>query len=211
MKFSIIFVLPLIVISFLSSGCKKDATENTKPHVYSGDDQNIFLPEDSAILKGVAFDMQNNIRTTIWKKLVGPSLYSFYDSTSLITAVNSLRPGKYMFQLTAIDKMGLVDNDTTFITVFQPGGPGTNEIIFENIEWNCPMGCFAFVNNIYGHTQFTTIKEVFMRSNDSSAWQSVSRWDDGTGAKTYSYYIEYNSLSIYTEDISGSVDIKVIY
>lgn len=187
------------LLLLISAGCKKDTTENTAPHVYSGDNQFLFLPANSCLLKGESFDMQNNIQRYSWRKIAGPDRYTFDNAVDLNTRVLNLEVGEYLFELTAVDKFGLSGSDTVVVNVLPPPN---GEYIFKNVQWMCPMGCWASVESFYTFIPAGDF-EVYTRKNIQSDWILVNK---------ERYDVTDGDLVIYSQaDEEGMIDVKVTF
>ena len=91
---------------------------NRPPVAVAGEDQQILLPIDFALLNGSAsFDPDNNISTYHWTKISGPSTVNIANADSSFTQVNSLAEGIYLFELLVMDAGGLFSKDTLQVTV----------------------------------------------------------------------------------------------
>ncbi|KAA9039313.1 T9SS type A sorting domain-containing protein [Ginsengibacter hankyongi] len=94
-----------------------NAAPNQPPVANAGSDQIITLPTNSSTLSGSGSDADGTVVSYKWTKISGPSSYSIKDSTSAITAINSLVEGVYQFELTVTDNDGAIAIDEVQVTV----------------------------------------------------------------------------------------------
>lgn len=187
------------MLLLISLGCKKATTENTAPHVYSGDNQLLFLPANSCLLKGESFDMQNNIDRYSWTKIAGPDRYTFDNAVDLNTRVLNLEVGEYLFELTAVDKFGLSGSDTVAVNVLPPPN---GEYIFKNLQWMCPMGCSLAIESF--HTFIPRGEFMVSIKKPNGEWSVV-------GEDMYDIYDDGTLVIFSAGEEEGSVDVKVTF
>ncbi|HJS53078.1 MAG TPA: hypothetical protein VJ765_01000, partial [Chitinophagaceae bacterium] len=109
---------------------------NRPPVANAGADQVINLPSNSINLNGSAStDPDNNIASSQWTKISGPSSFTIANPNAVQTQVTNLVEGVYQFELKVTDRFGLYDKDTMQATVrnySQPSPPPctTCKIVF---------------------------------------------------------------------------------
>ena len=97
---------------------------NVEPVANAGSDIVITLPVNQATLHGEeSVDADGTITNYSWKKISGPSSYSFVSATSATTIIENLVEGTYEFRLQIKDNNGSLSNDTVKIVV----NPAPNE------------------------------------------------------------------------------------
>ena len=215
----------LLFIPIIFQSCKKDAgiaisprsdtvqtVRNTAPVVNVGADKQVFLPEDSSILTGSAYDKENNIAKYSWKKLTGPAGGFTDNPDSLTTKVRGLMAGDYSYELTVTDLLGLQGRDTVKVNVFDFLGP--NEIIFKNLVWSNDWEATLEIKNIYNYIPVDKPLKVFVRRHNTSEWKEAS--PDYDNAYDYNYSITrpgsgYSNMYIfyYGADTNNTSDVKI--
>ncbi|MFA0962092.1 alpha/beta hydrolase [Roseivirga sp. BDSF3-8] len=90
---------------------------NLPPHVYAGEDLDVELPLDSLVLAGSVSDEDGSITSYLWKQLSGPAGPTLTNYNSPEVIIKNLRPGDYVFQLTAIDDKNDRNSDEIAIHV----------------------------------------------------------------------------------------------
>ncbi len=91
------------------------AAPNQLPNANAGTDQSVVIP--NVTLNGSASsDPDGSITAYRWRKLSGPSTYTFVDSTVTLPVVNNLLLGTYAFELRVTDNAGATDLDTVIVT-----------------------------------------------------------------------------------------------
>lgn len=105
---------------------------NHPPVANAGPDQTIILPQNALTLDGRAStDPDNNITTYEWRKVSGPSSFAIVNANSSQTSVTNLVQGNYQFELKVTDAGGLIDRDTTELSVIpQPQPCNDCKIVF---------------------------------------------------------------------------------
>lgn len=91
---------------------------NQPPVAFAGNDQNITLPDNFALLDGsTSYDPDNNIIAYAWTKISGPSSINISNVDSSQTHVTTLVEGVYQLELKVTDAGGLFSTDTVWVTV----------------------------------------------------------------------------------------------
>lgn len=185
--------------------------QNTPPKAYAGPDVYVAWPANSALLKGVAYDLDSNIKRYSWKKISGGSSLQIETPDSLSTKLNNLEKGSYELVLTVIDSAELLGTDTVKVIVKEYSN-GPQEIIFNDQEWSCPMGCWISIENFYSFVPPRLPFKVFVKKTDEDVWVEalhVSEWDEHA---KYAYDIYEGDLAIFAKDEEGGrVDVKILY
>jgi hypothetical protein len=219
----------LLLITIFIQSCKKDAgiantpgsdtvqtVRNTAPVVNAGADKEVFLPADSSLLTGSAYDNENNIANYSWKKLTGPAGGSIDNPDSLTTKVRGLKAGDYSFELTVTDLLGLQGRDTVNVYVI-----GENELIFRDRVWIFPWFAELELEDIYNYIPVSKPIKVFIKRDNSSEWQEATPISNNGSSNVYEYFIEtrpdgagiynYGSLYItyYGSDTNDTPDVKI--
>ena len=196
------FFLMLLLLFIFISGCEKEeritvhsiertdtstVVTNTAPAAFAGPDFYIVLPADSLTLKGTVSDTPSDIVQHSWKKISGPASYVIAQPELLQTKVGNLLKGTYQFELTVVDKAGLVGKDTVTVDVRDTIDPGSSELIFTNLEWIFPWYASIEVQNIYW---YPAPKKVFIQRGFDSTWVEVNYISDTSTNSKYEYFIE---------------------
>ena len=91
---------------------------NNKPVANAGSDIVITLPVNSISLNATAsVDNDGAIMAYQWRKLSGPATVLIADSTAMITAVNFVLQGQYIFELVVTDNLGAIGKDSVKVTI----------------------------------------------------------------------------------------------
>ncbi|MTI38890.1 tandem-95 repeat protein [Fulvivirga lutimaris] len=96
------------------------ADSNQAPMVDAGEDVNIYLPENSALLDATVTDNEGNINEFLWSKESGPTATLLTDNQEDLE-LEDLIEGIYTFELTATDEAGISASDQVTLTVFPIG------------------------------------------------------------------------------------------
>jgi hypothetical protein len=210
------------VAAFLVNGsCKKDPVLHTDPSGNpnytpslsrppfsdAGEDQIIVIPPGHFILSGSASDSDRNIINLEWKKISGPTDPLFEPTTptfaDIITyssaKVHNLSAGIYDFELTATDKKGLYDKDTISITIVDLSS-ARHEIIFQNLNWECPWGCSLSAIDLYNYFALNTPFLVYIKRDSSSDWIQVATDCQYVNGEKYVYGIFDGQLIVFDAD-----------
>jgi hypothetical protein len=105
--------------------------------------------------------------------------------------------------LTATDAKGLYDKDTVSITIADLSS-AANEIIFQNLSWDCAWGCSLSINNLYTYISVNTPFLVYIKRDSSSAWLQVASGNQYVYGEKYVYNIGSNQLVVFDADNSNS-------
>lgn len=99
-------------------GAREYKTGIVYPVAKAGNDVNIVLPQDSALLNGSAsFNPGGGNLTYKWSLVSGPSTISFVNDTLSTAVADSLKKGTYLVQLTVTNAAGQSNSDTLLIVV----------------------------------------------------------------------------------------------
>lgn len=91
--------------------------ENRPPSVSAGNDIEITLPQDSAIVFGNASDGDGEVTGYLWSQLSGPSIAIIANPYDAQTLISDLTEGLYQFMITVWDNDGETASDTLNILV----------------------------------------------------------------------------------------------
>ena len=208
---NLVYLVILIISVFIMSGCDKDRVEpvnyapvekNTAPKVFAGHDIWLLVPANTAQLSGSVIDDENNVNTYLWKQLSGDPT-SIIDKPNLpTTKVSNLQKGDYAFELSATDAVGLTTRDTVALFVKEPAEAINGEVIFKNLEWQCPMGCTVQISCLSCHVPVNKPFKVFLKDNVDQ-WIEAQPEANWKQSDKYSFSIHNNNLYIYTNDATG--------
>ena len=186
----------------------KDLAQLNRPPVANaGTDQTITLSVNAVTLDGGAsIDPDNNINDYAWRKLSGPSSFTLVNSNSVQAQATNLAVGVYLLELTVTDSQGLFDKDTTIVTV---NNTNTNEIIFNDLFWQCWWGCWIEIPNLYNYLPSGAPFRVFIKRDNTNTWEEAF-YGSQVG---YGYWVENNGLLVvYGENLGNDTpDIKIVY
>jgi len=236
----------IVIIMIANTGCQKDdptstqvnisqlppppfpppappsSRANTAPQAFAGGDQLVFFPTNFCILKGNAYDVENNVRSILWSKVSGPSSFHIEHPDSVFTKLSDLAIGVYQFELTVTDSLGMFGKDTIKVTVNQMS-TNTHEVILENRFWIFPWYNSIEIENFYNLIPPEVVFKIYIRRDTSADWVEVFPTTDNIPDNKYDYFIEtrpdgagmynYRSLYIfyYGSDVSDTPDVKIVY
>ena len=201
-------LLITLLILFVFTACEKEQliepaaqlpisssplnTLNTAPKVFAGGDIYVVLPDNSCMLKG-STQYPLNIQTILWNKISGPDSFFIVNPGSYETTINNLKKGIYVFSLTITDRAGLMAKDTATVSVLESGS-GTNELIFRDLQWVCPMGCHMRIENFHSFVPIGTAFKAYVKRDNSLQWVEVMNISQGISK--YMWTIYANGLEI---------------
>lgn len=91
----------------------------------------------------------------------------------------------------------------------------SNQIIFHNLKWNCPMGCTIEIKTIYNYISPNIPINVFIKKASDVNWIPVPPITQVVNYNSFSYQINAISwLVVYTEsDMQSDVlyEVKIVY
>ncbi len=167
-------------------------TENQAPVANAGDDINITLPANSAILSGSGVDSDGTIASYHWAEVSGPSGFTMPSSNDAQITVSDLVAGEYEFELKVTDNLGATGRDTVKITVNEKlkstakifPNPATNQI---NIKIHSATKTDRTSIRIYDSKGLLVYQESFANGQQTMIKQvDVSKLTNGV------YYVEMN-------------------
>jgi hypothetical protein len=91
-------------------------TTNTAPVVSAGANRLVVLPQNSLAIGSSASDKDGTIKSYVWSKVSGPSVY-MYNTTSSMLKLSSLVGGTYTFRVTVKDDKGATSSDDVLVNV----------------------------------------------------------------------------------------------
>jgi len=150
--------------------------------------------------------------TYSWQKLSGPGSSSILTPTSIQTQVTNLELGTHEFQLTVTDGNGRSGQDTVRVIVYDPRVPGAIEIVFKDLEWRCPWGCYLNIARFQGAAPDLSAINVFLRSGGE--WMQIK---SGSNNVPFFYsgvhlWEENGDLVIYSDALlGGRADVKIVF
>lgn len=210
------FLLISFFVSVFITACNKEPIENSStpnpfpipvtpifksPNVHAGSDIYIVFPANSITLKGSA-EYPEKIQSVSWKLASGHGSIFIDNSASFETKVLNLLKGVYLFEFKGIDKLGLVGTDTVSVHVLEKGS-GNNEIIFKDVQWNCPLGCNLGIENFYNYVPMGIAFKVYVKRDNSTQWVEYVDWN------IYQTYLEiFVSTELWPDD---TPDVKIVY
>jgi hypothetical protein len=214
--------LTFLIGVFIFYSCKKETSceecridkptqsttnANKPPIAVVGPDQTITLPTDSVLLNGSASkDPDGSITAWQWAKISGPSSFNLENANTVQAQATNLSAGVYQFELTVTDSEGIFDKDTTTVTVIKTY---TNEIIFNDLNWQCWWGCWIEIPDLYSHLPAGISFRVFIKRDNSNTWEEAI-----IGSQAgYGYWVENDGhLIVYGDNLGNDTpDIKIIY
>lgn len=188
-------------------------------NTYAGEDHLVILPTDYIRLEGTFYSFYslvwniNEIDSFVWKKISGPSTYILESPNSRNTMVSKMGKGIYEFELTITDKSGLIDKDTTTVTVDEMSSI-PNEIIFKDRAWICPMGCHVEIKNINSYFPNSSVFQIFIQRDNSANWEELGPTSSNLPASVRYTYEFYNGsliiLSYSSDEETDTPNIKIV-
>jgi len=126
----------------------------TPPVISAGGNPSIIYPVDSLTLTGSATKGTGGpIVSTAWTESSGPNTATIQSPDALVTKLNGLIAGTYVFKLSVRDSIGNISTDSATVTVYAANGNTINVRIyagsnpFKNALWNNWNVGSAVVNN----------------------------------------------------------------
>ena len=93
---------------------------NMPPVAFAGNDINLTLPANTAVLAGAGTDPDGFIAAYAWIKISGPATGTLTNANTAAPTANGLVQGVYQYQLTVTDNEGATGKDTVRVTVNPP-------------------------------------------------------------------------------------------
>ncbi|MGV3528173.1 MAG: PKD domain-containing protein [Flavisolibacter sp.] len=180
--------------------------EEPTPLVQAGNNVYLPLPQNSCKLTGFIVNGGGFIINYSWRKVSGPASYVIANPDNINTMITGLEQGDYQFEFAATNNNGFVGRDTVDVYVYKPG---ENEVIFNGLQWQCPMGCTVMVKEFYGYVPQTSGIAVYIRESSSSDWLPIKHESQWTPSDVYSWSITNGTFLIYANDATGEVDVKI--
>jgi hypothetical protein len=100
---------------------------NQPPVANAGQDIDLTLPTNAAVLTGSGSDADGNIVSYQWTKISGPTGYIINNPAQAQTSISDLSEGSYVFELTVTDNVGASATDR--ITVVVHAAPNLAPIV----------------------------------------------------------------------------------
>ncbi|HSR40014.1 MAG TPA: hypothetical protein VLL95_13960, partial [Phnomibacter sp.] len=150
-----------------------------------------------------------------WKQVAGPTAARIKEPNSITTSVSQLVLGNYSFELRVTDEVNQTAVDTVHVVVSNPGEMEKNQVEIKSIDFLCPFGCSANINNYKAYLPTgKTLLQVFVSPAGASSWDRVSRFADWTNPTAIFYFIYDGALSINSDNDSKyapKINIKLVY
>ncbi len=176
---------------------------NLPPVAYAGRDSIIYLPSDSASLRGSATDADGIVVSYAWRKISGANV-NVVAPGQASSKLNGLQNGQYKFELTVTDNSGATDRDTVMITVQEDTRRISTASLYPNpasSEINITIDALTKRNlttiSIYDINGRLVQQEEFMRTE-----QTVVKQVDVSKLPTGMYVVVVNA------DINRTVSMK---
>lgn len=113
---------------------------NSAPQSNAGIDQGVVLPANVLLDGSASNDPDGVIVSYKWKKISGPSSYSFIDSTVINPTVRNLVTGVYQFELLVTDNLGANSIDNVTVNVYPSIPAGVQQRILIDIGADASKG-----------------------------------------------------------------------
>lgn len=97
-----------------------NAATNVPPIANAGNDINLTLPANTAVLSGSGIDPDGSIASYAWVKITGPAAGTLTNANTAAPTANGLVQGIYQYQLTVTDNEGAIGRDTVRVIVNPP-------------------------------------------------------------------------------------------
>lgn len=238
---SLLLCLSLIILVVINTGCKKDEVRtyysNTEPNpvapdtsdpvapdtpvpvdpntpliAYAGSDRFVFWPVNSVQFNGFCSYSKSSIKEIFWSKISGPGSYVLEDVHALNPKVSLLEKGIYQFELVVEDLENNFDRDTMMVFIGEMP-KDLEEIVFKDLEQQCPWYCGVEIQNIYSHLPFGSVFKVYIDLYSSGNWIEVVHEPEWTERNSYWFELYGGNLWIsyagYDENVKPRV--KVVY
>ena len=204
-----LLLIPMFIL-FVGTGCKKSQPQppistpqppppptviNTPPSVSAGANIGLFLPLDSVILSGSATDSENNIDSSVWSQVSGPTQAIIHTPASFKTKISNLVEGEYNFQLAAVDTGNLSGNARVRVLVKDSTVTGTNILILEVVEVTCwGPECTILVDTSYTYIYRNAPIRAFIKPVDLSAWVEIPQQKYRFSSSGEDFWFEWYGL-----------------
>lgn len=219
--FSLIALPVLICIT----GCKKDnddkpqPIENTPPVAVAGNDTTIYFPDNIVKLDATAsHDSESSIVDYEWTIISGPYTGHIYTPYASKAEAYGLLPGTYEIQLSVKDLRGLKATDKFKVTVEERTcGSSMSEVVLRDLKWIVDPDWEGWGMYIYIFEYLPVkgnFKQVFIRRNSSSEWESANTHAFYSDYGEYHYTYMEGVLGIYPSDqdrVEDRPDVKLVY
>ncbi len=106
---------------------------NATPQANAGTDFGSLLPNNIVLNGTGSNDPDGAIVSYKWKKISGPSSYTFIDSTVVSPTVQNLAVGQYGFELTVTDNFGATSKDSVIAYIYPALPPGSQQRILIDV------------------------------------------------------------------------------
>lgn len=97
--------------------CEPWPAGNIAPIANAGNDQVLYLPNNSGVLFGSMMELDGVVWYVNWTKISGPSTYTVSPPNQPYTWFSNLVQGVYQFEIKVTDNQGGIGRDTVMITV----------------------------------------------------------------------------------------------
>ncbi len=126
---------------------------NLPPLAAAGQDIGVVLPANAIMDGSSSVDQDGIIVAYKWRKVNGPSSYTFSDSVAVSPVISNLTEGVYQFELTVTDNMGAVSKDSLTVNVYHSLPAGAQQRILIDVGGNANFGgTITSSPNINGNT-----------------------------------------------------------
>ncbi len=172
-------------------------SQNIPPFASAGPDQVITLPTNSVVLSGTGSnDSDGTISRYVWTKVTGGTA-TIVSPSSVVTAINNLVQGSYVFRLAVTDNKNVTATDDIVITVNpeQAPPPPSGYTLAQVAAHSSPSNCWIIISNkIYNVTPFlnshpggASVITAYCGQDATVAFHTHGHGSGGTDHSSYAY------------------------
>jgi hypothetical protein len=188
---------------------------NTAPRVHAHAQPSVVdLTKGQMTLSAGVQDAEANVVSYSWREISGPATPVFEFPNEPTTRVTGLAAGLHEFVVVVTDRGGLTARDTALVFVYDRAVPVENEVVFPELQWQCPMGCFLDgMPNVRDYLAAAVNVRVFLRPGGMEEWIEAVPASEATwsvGEFTWDTSVT-DGIWIYADDEGGRADLKIAY
>ena len=132
---------------------QRTVSANLPPLAAAGQDMGVVLPANALMDGSSSVDQDGIIVSYKWRKINGPTAYTFSDSTAVSPVISNLTEGVYQFELAVTDNMGAISKDSLTVNVYHSLPAGTQQRILIDVGGSANFGgTISSSPNVNGNT-----------------------------------------------------------
>ncbi len=119
---------------------QRTVSANLPPLAAAGQDMGVVLPANAVMDGSSSVDQDGIIVAYKWRKINGPTAYTFSDSTAVSPVISNLTEGVYQFELAVTDNMGAISKDSLTVNVYHSLPAGAQQRILIDVGGSANFG-----------------------------------------------------------------------